>query len=85
MLRAIVIAAAVVLAGCDKSGERAYSIKIVRPDGGVHETSTLRSWSEPVIMCGDGGHTSLYAGFKQQGTIPTGWYYEIEPLAEETP
>lgn len=70
---------AMLAAGCDASGCPEYRIKVIRPDGTVHATSTVRSCLTPTATPRDGCLVVEVFGPSGNIVAPAGWAIDITP------
>ena len=88
--RLVAIVLAVIISGCGAESNAPhlsdYKIKLTRPDGVLHNTYTIHSEREPVVVVYDDG---CLRGMSERGhrtfwtqPFPVGWLVEVEPRAE---
>jgi len=67
--------------GCGSGPTKTYSVRVIRPDGGVHKTHTIDAHGYPAVTYSHNGMTHVY-GASESLDVPVGWLVEIEPATE---
>jgi hypothetical protein len=91
MLRATILIACLFITGCyEPPPTRKWTVKVVRPDGGVHKTYIVRSVLHPKVNVCWGGQLELYSdkgdfglrGYERYERLdliaPIGWAFDCE-------
>ena len=83
----LMVVSLTLFAGCGSPPKTPYTVKLIRPDGVVMRTWTLRSIKELQVFTvfGGGGVTRLSSGGRTVPDIvaPSGWLLDVE-LSEES-